>query len=257
MKDEVQKELDIENDQEAAVDLPVVEEMSKVGLFWGHQKSKTHPKMKPYVAATRNGIEVIDLSQTLQALEKALGFIKSKLGDKGVMLLVGTTPQSRAAVEELAKKLDFPYVVERWLGGTLTNFKTLSKRIDYFKKLRADREAGKFEKYTKKERLDIDREIKKLTTKFSGIENMQRLPDIVFVANVPQHLTAIREAKRVVVPVIALVNTDADPRLVDYPIPANDRSRAGLEWILSKLEAAVGETRSQSKTPNITESVNG
>lgn len=236
--------------EEAAVDLPVVEEMSKVGLFWGHQKSKTHPKMKPYIAATRNGVEIIDLSQTLQALEEATGFIKSKLGDKGIMLLVGTTPQSRATVEELAKKLDFPYVVERWLGGTLTNFKTFSKRIDYFKKLRADREAGKFEKYIKKERLDIDREIKKLTTKFSGIENMQRLPDIVFVANIPHHLTAIREAKRVGVPVVAMVNSDADPRLVDYPIPANDRSRTGIEWILSKLEAAVNEARSQSKITN-------
>ncbi len=256
MNDAVQKDLDIEGDQIAAADLPVIEEMSKAGLFWGHQKSKTHPRMKAFIAATRNGIEIIDLSQTLEVWEKTAEAIKSKLGDNGVILLVGTTPSSRAAVEALAKKLNLPYVVERWLGGTLTNFKTLSKRIDYFKKLRADREAGKFDKYTKKERLDIDREIKKLTLKFSGIENMQRLPEIVFVADIPHHLTAVREAKRMNIPIVAIANTDADPRLVDYPIPANDRSRAGIEWILSKLEAAINEAKPQPKL-NLTESANG
>lgn len=229
--------------EELPANLPVVEEMSKAGLFLGHQKSKTHPRMRPFIFTTRNGLEIIDLSQTLQAVEQAMDFIKSKIAAGGSILLVGTTPAAKAATEEVAKKLNFPYVTERWLGGTLTNFKTLSKRIGYFKKLRADRQAGKFEKYTKKERLDIDREIAKLTLKFSGTENMEVLPQLVFVVDVSANLIAIREAKRTNIPVVAVVNTDADPALVDYPIPANDRSRAGLEWIFSKMETAVNEAK--------------
>lgn len=230
------------NGEEAPANLPVLEEMSKTGLFLGHKKSKTHPRMRPFIFTTRNGLEIIDLSQTLQAIEQAMDFIKAKIGG-GVILLAGTTPAAKAVTEEFAKKLNFPYVNERWLGGTLTNFKTLAKRIAYFKKLRADRQAGKFEKYTKKERLDIDREIAKLTLKFSGTENMDDLPKAMFVVDANAHLAAIREAKRVKIPVIGVVNTDVDPELVDYPIPANDRSRAGLEWIFAKLEIAVNEAR--------------
>lgn len=251
MDDLILEELKPDKEKEAEeipADLPIVEEMMKAGLFLGHKKSKTHPRMKPYIAATRNGMEIIDLSQTLQALEKAMKFAKSKIISKGIVLLVGTTPASKAVVEGLAKKLNLPYVVERWLGGTLTNFKTLSKRVGYFKKLRADREAGKFEKYTKKERLDIDREIAKLTMKFSGIENMENLPDILFVAGVSDHLTAVREAKRMNIPVIAMINTDVDPAVVNYPIPANDRSKSSIEWVLAKLEEAINDARKHVKS---------
>ena len=231
------------NGEEAPANLPVLEEMSKTGLFLGHQKSKTHPRMRPFIFTTRNGLEIIDLSQTLQALEQALDFIKSKVAAGGSVLLVGTTPASKAVTEEFAKKLNFPYVTERWLGGTLTNFKTLAKRIAYFKKLRSDRQAGKFDKYTKKERLDFDREIAKLTLKFSGTENMEILPQVMFVVDANAHIAAIREAKRTNIPVVGVVNTDVDPAAVDYPIPANDRSRTGLEWIFAKLESAINEAR--------------
>lgn len=235
----------------ASANLPVLEEMSKVGLFMGHKKSKTHPRMRPYIFTTRNGTEIIDLAQTLQALEAALDFVKSKLANNGIILLVGTTPAAKATVEEYAKKLNFPYVTERWLGGTLTNFKTLAKRISYFKKLKADRGSGKFDKYTKKERLDIDREIAKLTLKFSGVENMENLPDIMFVVDITSNLIAVREAKRVRVPIVAVVNTDANPDMIEYLIPANDRSKAGIEWILAKLEAAVQEAKlMQAETVN-------
>ncbi len=242
--EEVLEELKTEvGANEAPANLPVLEEMAKLGLFLGHQKSKTHPRMKPYIFTARNKMEVIDLAQTWTALEKALEFLKSKLINGGKVLLVGTTPATKAATEEVAKKLDLPYVTERWLGGTLTNFKTLAKRIAYFKKLKTDRAAGKFDKYTKKERLNIDREIEKLTLNFSGTENMENLPSVLFVVDVPSHLIAIREAKRVGVPVIAVINTDSDPTTVDYPIPANDRSKAGVEWILSKVEAVVEEAK--------------
>lgn len=233
-----------------AANLPVLEEMSKAGLFLGHKKSKTHPRMKPYIFTTRNGTEIIDLAQTLEIMEKAMEFVKSKLSKSptSALLLVGTTPASKTATENLAKKLNLPNVTGRWLGGTLTNFGTISKRIAYFKKLRADREAGRLDKYTKKERLGFDREIEKLTEKFSGIENMSVLPDVLFAVEVTSHLTAIREAKRMKIPVVAMVNTDADPALVDYPIPVNDRGKASVEWVLAKLESAILEAR-QSQPP--------
>jgi small subunit ribosomal protein S2 len=244
MEDIVLDELKMDkNSEEVPANLPVLEEMSKAGLFLGHQKSKTHPRMRPFIFTTRNGLEIIDLSKTLQALERAMDFIKSKVAGGGSVLLVGTTPAAKLATEETAKKINFPYVTERWLGGTLTNFKTLSKRVSYFKKLRADRQAGKFDKYTKKEQLNIDREIAKLTLKFSGVENMEVLPQLLFVVDVSAHNAAIREAKRMNIPVVGIINTDADPAMVDYPIPANDRSKAGLEWIFAKLETAVNEAK--------------
>lgn len=237
---------ELKQDQAAempAENLPLLEEMMKAGLFLGHQKSKTHPRMRSYIFTTRNGMEVIDLPQTLAALEKALEFIKTKLANKGTLLLVGTAPAARAAVEEFGKKLNLPYVANRWLGGTLTNYKTLSKRISYFKKLKADRQAGRFDKYTKKERLEIDREINKLTEKFTGIDNMESLPEILFVIDISAHEMVVREGKRMKIPVVALVNTDANPDLVDYPIPVNDRSRSSVEWILGRLETAIAEAR--------------
>lgn len=232
-----------DKNEEFSADLPVVEEMMKLGLLWGHKKSKTHPRMKPYIFTTRNGIEIIDLSQTLKALDKAMEFIKSVIAARGVILLVGTTPASKTAVEETAKSLGLPYVTERWLGGTLTNFKTLSKRIAYFKKMRADRASGKFDKYTKKEKLVIDEEIKKLTLKFSGVENMENIPQALFLLEIPHHLTAVREAKRLGIPLIALVNTNVNPELIDYPIFANDRSKAGIEWILNKFKSIVEQAK--------------
>lgn len=239
------------NEEKDAASLPVIEEMMKASLFLGHRKSKTHPRMKQHIFTTRNGMEIIDLSKTLKGLNEALDFIKSKIAAGGKILLVGTTPASKTIVEETAKRLNMPYVIERWLGGTLTNFKTLSKRISYFKKMRADRAAGKFDKYTKKERLDIDREINKLTIKFSGTENMEGMPEVMFVLDVPSHLTAIREGRIMGIPVVALVNTDVNPETVDFPIPANDRGKMGIDWILSKLEAVVEEAKkmAQSSAP--------
>lgn len=246
-------ELNIEElqaEKEAPIDtakLPVLEEMMKVGLFWGHKKSKTHPRMRQYVYTTRNGVEVIDIVKTLECLEIALEFVKSKVASGGAVMLVGTTPVAKQVVKEYAEKLVLPYVVERWLGGTLTNFKTLSKRIAYFKKLKSDRVAGKLEKYTKKERLDFDREIIKLTTAFSGTENMETLPQVMFVVDATHNMIAIREAKKMKIPVIAMVNTDINPEIVEYPIPCNDRTKEGIRWMLEKLSVAIEEAKNVPK----------
>ncbi len=237
-----EKEAPIEEEK-----LPILEEMMKVGLFWGHKKSKTHPRMKPFIYTTRNGVEIIDIVKTLESLEKALEFIKSKVANGGTVMLVGTTPVAKQVVKEYAEKMNLPYVVERWLGGTLTNFKTLSKRIAYFKKLKSDRAAGKLEKYTKKERLDFDREIVKLTTSFSGTENMEVLPQVMFVVDAAHNMIAINEAKKMKIPVVAIVNTDINPEILNYPVPCNDRTKEGVRWIMEKLEAAINEAKSVSK----------
>lgn len=228
--------------------LPVLEEMMKAGLFVGRRSSKTHPKMRGFILGIRNKSSLIDLEETLKMLEKAMEFIKTKAAEKeGNILLVGTAPVAKNSVEKTAKQLDLPFVTERWLGGTLTNFKTLSKRIVYFKKLKSDKEAGRLDKYTKKERLDIDRQIQKMTTMFSGVEKMESLPAALFVADVNAHLTAVREARRLKIPIVGIMNTDTDPELVDYPILANDRSKVSIDWILARLEKAVEEGRALAR----------
>lgn len=229
--------------------LAVLEEMMKAGLSVGRKVSKTHPKMKPYIFGTRNGSSVIDLEESLRLLDSAMEFIKDKLasGNK-TLLLVGTQPTAKTSVEEVAKRLNVPYVTERWLGGTLTNFKTLSKRIDYFKKLKSDKESGRLEKYTKKERLDFDRQIQKMTKMFSGIEQMDFLPDVLVAVDVNAHLTAVREAKRVKIPIVGILNTDTDPELVNYPIPANDRSKSSINWLLGRLEKTIEEAKQLAKS---------
>lgn len=224
--------------------LSLLEEMMKVGLFLGRRKSKTHPRIKSYIHTTRNGMEIIDVAKTLEALDKSLDFIKSKLMDGKFIMLVGTTPIAKTIVKEYAEKLNFPYVVERWLGGTLTNFKTLSNRITYFKKLKEDKASGILEKYTKKERLDIDREIAKLDLNFSGIENMEGLPSALFVVDATHNMIAIKEAKKIGIPVVAMINTDINPEIVDYPIPCNDRTKDGVKWMMERLSSVVNDAKS-------------
>jgi len=228
-------------------DMAILEEMMKAGLFLGKRKSKTHPKMKDYIFGLRNEIAIIDLERTLECLNAAAEFVKAKIAGKATILLVGTTPSIKKLIEETAQRLKFPFVSERWLGGTLTNYNTISKRVAYFKKLKSNKETGRLDKYTKKERLDFDRQIQKMTMMFAGVEDMGKLPDILFVVDANEHLTAVREARRLKIPIVAVLNTDADLESVQYPIPANDRSRSSVEWILKRLEKAVEEGRAQAK----------
>jgi len=235
--------------EELPANLPILEEMAKAGIFVGHKKSKTHPLMRQYVYGIRNGVALFDLPQTLVSLEKAMEFMQTTLHSLSGILIVGNTPAAKQISESLAKKFALAHVTERWLGGTLTNFNTLAKRISYFKKLKADKEAGRLDKYTKKERLDIDREIAKLHLKFSGVEFMEKLPEVVFIVDLESNMTAAREARKMHIPVIAIANTNADPRAADYIIPANDRSRTGLEWIFAKLEIALEAVRQKTVQP--------
>lgn len=228
------------------VQAALFDEMTKAGLLYGRRKSKTNPKMKRrFVLMTRSGIEVFDLTKTVAALDEALAFLSETIKNRGTVLFVGTEPAAKDLVKKTAEALGAPYVIERWLGGTLTNFETIYRRIEYYRTLKADKAAGRLDKYTKKERVLIDRKIDKLTKFFSGVEGLTRLPDALFVADAGKHPTAVREAKKVRLPVVAVVNSDTDPDLVRYPIPANGSSVASLAWVLGRLETALRTAKEQ------------
>ncbi len=222
-----------------AEDESLIQEMIKTGLLYGKAKSKTHPRMKQFIFGTRNNIEIIDLVKTAEHFKKAIEFLKSVSLKGGQILFVGTQPAAKTSIVEVAKNLNQLYVSTRWLGGTLTNFGTIGKRITYFKKLKEDLKSGALDKYTKKERVDFNREISKLTLLFSGLEAMNQLPEAVVVVSSKIQETTVREAKRMKIPVVALLSTDQNPDPIDYPIPGNDSAPMSIKWVLGKFEEAL------------------
>lgn len=221
------------------IDEAKITEMAKVGVIYGHKKSKTHPRMRPYIAGQRSEIELIDPEATLFGLEKAVEFLKEKMKPGGLLLLVGSNPAAQSAILAFAKELDMPYVVNRWLGGTLTNLSVISKRMQYFQDLRAKAEKGELTKYTKKERAKFNEEVGKMTISFEGLLKMTRIPDALFIVDVEAHSTAVREARRLKIPIVAIIDTDDDPDLVDYPIFANDHAKSSIEWVVNKIREGI------------------
>lgn len=237
--------------------LPELQELVAAGVFYGRKKSKTNPKMRKFVLMNRGGIEIINLAKTTEAVEKAVGFLKEKVQHGSLVLLIGTQPAAEENIVKLANKFQLPYVVTRWAGGTITNFKVLSKRIEYFKKLRSDLASGALEKYTKKERLMLEKELGRLKELFGGLENLTKQPDVLVVVNPSLHTTAVREANKIKIPVIALANVDANPEVVDCIVPGNDSARKSINWFLGKIEAAIEEgqaTRVEAAKPEEVES---
>ncbi len=222
---------------EAGADFGILREMMEAGVMYGHKKSKTNPKFKPYVYITRNGIEIIDLPKTLSALDKTVEFLKNLLKENKKILLVAIQPAAKEAINGLAKEFNFSHINERWIGGLLTNFKVLSKRIEYFKEIQSDWDKGKFEKYTKKERVMINRSIDRMKKMFTGLEDLTRVPDALFIidTSLKGHTTAIREAKRMKIPIIGIIDSDDNPDLIDYPIPANDHAKTSIDWVVGKI----------------------
>ncbi len=217
------------------------QEMIDAGLFYGRKKNRTHPKMRQYILTNRSGTDIIDLDKTSQCLDTALAFIKEKVQNSAQILFVGTEPEAEEAVLAVVGRFNMPSVTKRWAGGILTNFKVISKRIEYFKKLKSDMAAGALNKYTKKERLGIEREINRLRYLFGGLENFEKLPDAVVVINAHVHDAAVREARILKIPIIALTNVDANPMLIDYIVPGNDKSRKSVEFFLNKVGTAMAE----------------
>lgn len=227
-----------------------LDEMTEAGLHFGHKTSKTHPKMKPYIAGVRNTIHIINLEKTQEKLQEALEFLKKLVGEGKVVLLVGTKIQMRSLVKETAEVCGIPYVSERWIGGLFTNFDTISKRLAHLKELEEKKASGEFEKYTKKEQHDLSDEIASLENKFGGIKALQKLPDAVFIVDLDENGLASKEAKRKGIPVIAISDTNTDPTSVDYAIPANDDAISSVRYILGKVREAILNSKSQAPITN-------
>lgn len=225
------------------------EEMVRAGLHFGHKTSRIHPKMLPYLAGTRNTVHIIDLEKTKEKLIEALKFIQQIISENKILLLVGTKIQIKDLVKEVAIECGLPYVNERWLGGTFTNFEIIKKRIEHLKELERKKTEGEFEKYTKKERAQIDREIQKLEEKLGGIKTLERLPDVIFVLDMKKDFLAIKEAKMKGIKVIGISDTNTDPALADYPIPANDDAISSLKYILDKMKEVILKAKSTAQNP--------
>lgn len=215
------------------------QEMLEANVHFGHKKSNWNPRMKPYVYGTKGNIYIIDLEKTMEQLEKAIVFLKEIKKNNGKILFVETRPQGQSIIEEVAKDLKMPYVVSRWIGGLMTNFKNLRKRVEYFIDLEKRRNEGGLKKYTKKEQLDFEREIEKLKKRFEGVRDLDKLPEAVFVLSIKGQMTVIREAQKKNIPIVALADTDCDPTIIDYPIPANDESISSIKYILTKIQEAL------------------
>lgn len=233
---------------------PEIEEMLKAGVHMGHAKSKNHPSMQPYIFGVRNTISILDLTKTKEKLAPALEFIKKTVAGGGIVLLVGTRPAARAVIKEWAEKTGMPYFVERWIGGTLTNFKVIAKRVDYMESLEKEKAGGEWSKYTKKEVLLKERELAKLQSKFGGLRALKRLPDALFIVDINEDDTAVREAKRMKIPVVALVDTNSNADLVDYPIPSNDDALPAVRYMVNRVGQAIEEgmvDRSKQVNPDL------
>jgi small subunit ribosomal protein S2 len=227
-----------------------IEEMGRAGLHFGHKTSKVHPKMFPFIFGSRNTIHIIDLEKTKQKFEEALKFIQDLVSQNKTILFVGTKPQIKDLVKEIATELGYPYVNERWLGGTFTNFEVIKKRAEYLKDLEKRKTEEFFEKYTKKERMEIEKKIQKLEKKFGGIKNMDRLPDAVFICDMVKDKLAVKEAREKGVKIIAISDTNADPTLADYPIPANDDAISSVKYILEKVKEVILTQKSKLQSQN-------
>lgn len=210
-------------------------EMLKAGVHFGHRTNKWNPKMEPYIYGVRNNIHIIDLEKTILGLNEALSFVKKIAQANGVILFVGTKKQASSLVKNIAVKIGMPYVANRWVGGLFTNYAIISKQIKLLEDLEKGMKTGEFEKYTKKERLNLEKKIKKLDQKFGGLRNLTKLPEAIFVTDINHDKIAVLEAKSRGIPVIALADTDVDPTLATYPIPANDDALSSIKIMIEKI----------------------
>ncbi|HLI15941.1 MAG TPA: 30S ribosomal protein S2 [Acidimicrobiales bacterium] len=205
-----------------------MKQLLEAGVHFGHQTRRWNPKMKRFLYGERSGIYIIDLRQTLSLLEVAYSFVRDLVADGGTLLFVGTKKQTQDPIAEFATACGMPYVNERWLGGMLTNFETISSRVRKLVELEAARRAGEFDTLPKKEALALARELAKLERNLGGIRNLKRLPDAIFVIDTKKEHIAVTEANKLRIPVVAVVDTNCDPDVVDYVIPGNDDAiRAG------------------------------
>jgi len=230
-----------------ATHVATMKQLLEAGVHFGHQTRRWNPKMRPFIFADRNGLHIIDLQQTVQRLDEAYDVVRNLVANGEMILFVGTKKQAQDAIKEEAERGGQFYVNSRWLGGMLTNFQTIQLRIRYMKELEGRKEAGEFERLPKKEAQKLNDEMERLQRTLGGIRNMRRLPGAVFIVDTKKEHTAVEEARRLEIPVIALADSNTDPDEMDYPIPANDDAIRAVRLLSSKIADAAVEGRRQAE----------
>ncbi|MEK9130906.1 MAG: 30S ribosomal protein S2 [Patescibacteria group bacterium] len=221
--------------------VPQLEEMLQAGVHFGHRSSRWHPKMQPYIFGVRNGVHITNLEETQKSLATALNFVAQVAARGSMVLFVGTKPQARGIIKKSAEEVGMPYITNRWLGGTLTNFGEIKRLIKKFLDLKDKEAKGELKKYTKKEQLWFSRDIEDMDRKVGGIQSMLSSPEAVFIVDIKAEKTALNEARQKGIKVIAMVDTNVNPTYVDFPIPANDDGVKSIELITRRLVEAIKE----------------
>lgn len=221
--------------------------MLKAGMHFGHRTNRWHPKMKQYIFTAKNGVYIIDLKKTQLKLNEALDFMTKLVSEGKSILFVGTKKQVAGPMQKMATEISQPYIVGKWLGGYLTNFAIVKKSVKKYLDLLEKKESGKLDKYTKKERLEFDREINKLRERVGGLTTLNKLPDALFVWDIKEEETAVNEAIKKNIPIVAVCDTNVNPELVNYPIPANDDATKTITLLLGAIKSAMLEAKKNIK----------
>jgi small subunit ribosomal protein S2 len=229
------------------MNIPKLEEMLKAGMHFGHRTNRWHPKMEPFIFTKKNGIYIINIEKTQEQLKKALEFMMKLRKEDKKILFVGTKKQVKTPMKEMCEEIKEPYIVGKWLGGLLTNFTVIKKSIKKYQDLLSDKESGRLGKYTKKEQLDFDRDIKRLEDRVGGLVTLNRLPDAIFIWDLKEEDTAVKEAISKNIPIIGVCDTNVNPELAKFPIPANDDATKTIELLLNSIKDTLLSAESAKK----------
>jgi len=235
--------MEAERKEESQVAVVTMKQLLEAGVHFGHRMRRWNPKMKQYIFTERNGIHIIDLQQTMARLDQAYKVVRDTAAEGGTILFVGTKKQAQETIRSEAERCGMPYVDQRWLGGMLTNFRTIRQRIDYMTELERRRDNGELETLPKKEALILNRELVKLYRRIGGLRTMRRLPNLLFLIDVRREDLAVQEARKLNIPIVAMVDTNCDPDPIDYVIPSNDDAIRAIKLITGKIADAVIEGR--------------
>lgn len=233
------------NNKENMSKMPTLLEMLKAGVHFGHQKSRWHPKMEQYIFGVRNGVHIIDLEKTQEQLDKSLNYVKNLVSKGQVILFVGTKRQAREITKAAAISCGMPYLVERWIGGLLTNFDEVKRRLKKYHNLKEMFATGEIEKYTKKEQVTMKKQLEKLDKYLIGLTTLDKMPDALYIADMRTEKTALAEAERTEVPTVAVCDTNVNPEKVSYAIPANDDAVNSIKMIADMVAEAVNEGKKE------------
>ena len=235
--------------------MPSLVEMLKAGVHFGHQTSRRHPKMAPFIFTARNGVHVFDLEETQKELQKTLDHIKDLSSQGKVILFLGTKRQSQEVVKNSAKDCGMPYLVERWIGGLLTNFPEVRKRLKKYKELQEEFKSGEIERYTKKEQLSLKKKLDKMDKYLVGLVDIEKMPDALYIASLHNEKTAVTEATRLGVEIIGVCDTNTNPAKADYIIPANDDAVNSIRIITDLVAEAVKEGKAEFEKKKVNDDI--